>query len=357
MIALGRSESTPVSDGWVRNPDWLELPVVEPGDKRFVGLFLVFEDGPNVQTIFTNNGLVNIDWGDGNSEASTAAANIHTYDYSTISGTVFQYYDGRNYKQVIVDCTLNSGTATFFYIDRNYGLNNGGGINFVDIAFSWSTVTGFLASNQRRLFICEQFKVFDLGMTIQNNIFKFMFQLKSLVFPFAQFTSFANSSFEGMESFGILDLSLSTSVAIAFSPSRIRTIDLFDVPLATSLVRTFEACNMLQRFEANIDACTSIIQMCNGCNRLTNAILNNCGNLTATTNAFLGNNSLTSLLMNGSTVGFTVANSNMDTAGLDALSTSLDNANGAQTVIYTGTPGAATADTTILTGKGYTAVI
>ena len=66
---------------------------------------------------------------------------------------------------------------------------------------------------------------------------------------------------------------------------------------------------------------------------------------------------LKELILPSFRVGFSIANSNMDADALDAMFTSLGTANGAQTITITGNPGAATCDTTIATGKGFTIVV
>jgi hypothetical protein len=347
------------SSGWVRNPDWISLPTITSLDNKLVALFLVFENEYNVMTVNCTNLAADIDYGDGTTTTSNGSVQSHVYDYASISGTVSQYYDGRNYKQVIIDITYSgSGTLTSVDLSPNTTVNSGGCINIVDLDCSLPSTTALRLGGARRMNIVEQIKVRDLGLNAWNAAALFMFRLRSLDFPFEKLTQLFNSSFSGIENFGNLDLSNATNLGIAFSTGYHYTFGNITSPLNTTFVRTFESCRQLRRVESvDCTSCTTIQQMFNGCEALNYVVLNNCGLITTTTNAFSSNTSLSTLLLNGITVGFSVANCKMDEAALNALFTSLGTASGSQTIIVTGNPGAATCDTTIATGKGFTVTV
>ena len=95
---------------WIRNPQWPNLPVINVGDERFVGLYAVFEndaDG-NVIDISIDRAGQTIDYGDGTIIASVLGVNTHAYDYNALQGPILQMPDGTNYKMVIVDIDLNN---------------------------------------------------------------------------------------------------------------------------------------------------------------------------------------------------------------------------------------------------------
>jgi len=346
------------SSGWVRNPDWIALPTITSADNRLVALFLVFENEYNVITVNCTNLAASIDFGDGTTTTSTGSVQNHVYDYATISGTVSQYYDGRNYKQVILDITY-SGTGTLSTVDVSPGLsvNSQGTVNIVDLICSLPDTTGLRLSGSRRMYIVEQIKVLNLGINSFNSVATLMYKLKSLEFPFDKLTQLVNPTFSGVQEFGDLNLSSVTNMSIAFSGSLQYKFGNLNTPLCTTFVRTFEASRVLRRVESvDCTSCTTIQQMFNSCESLNYAVLNNCGSIVTTTNAFNANPSLSTLLLNGITVSFTVANCKLDASALNDLFTSLGTASGAQTVAVTGNPGASTCDTTIATAKGWTVV-
>jgi hypothetical protein len=174
-ITGGKLSSTvDAPTGWIRNPDWLPLPVLSPSDNRFVGLFLVFENEYNQLTVNATNNAANIDWGDSTSVTSNGTTQTKVYDYSTISSPINQYYDGRNYKQVIVDITrLNTLTSLILSNNSLSALNNLGTINFVDIAASLPETTAFVwgTTNSRTLRICERFVLLTSVDTTYNSAF------------------------------------------------------------------------------------------------------------------------------------------------------------------------------------------
>lgn len=342
--------------GWVRNPDWLPLPELTAVDNRFVGLFLVFEGEYNQLALNLTNNAVNIDWGDGTSDVSNGAVQTKVYDYATIVSPVSQYYDGRNYKQIIVDLEYN-GTGTWIYchLSFNTGINNGGSVNFVDIDCSLPNVNNLFLSQQRKMTILEQLKVRTLANNSWNSTAVLMWKLRSLEFPFDKLTQMVNSTFQGVEHFGNIDLGNVLNAAIGFSGSTAISFGNINLSSSTSIQRLFEQAKQLIRVESiDCSSCTTIQQAFNSCDSLNYVVLNNCALITITTNAFNACFNLSTLLLNGITVGFSIANGNLTDTALNDLFTSLGTASGSQTIIVTGNPGAATCDTTIATAKGFT---
>lgn len=354
-ITGGKLSSTiDASTGWVRNPDWLPLPEITAADNRFVGLFLVFENEYNQTTFYGNNGSFAIDWGDGTSDVSNSAVQTHVYDYSTIVSPINQYYDGRNYKQVIIDI-VQVNTPSFFIIDRNNGINNNGGNNFVDINMSFPNVSNISLSSQRKLHILERLAVYDVDTFSSNSWFLGMYKLQELIFPFEKSSTLINSSFHGLQYIGDLNLTNCTNLSIAFSGVFWDSCGDINSGMVTTFIRLFENAKKLRRTGTiNCLSATTIQQIFNGCESLNKTHLINCGSIVTTTNAFNLNSSLSDLILDGLTVGFSIANCNLTDTALNDLFTSLGTASGSQTIIITGNPGAATCDTTIATGKGFT---
>jgi hypothetical protein len=67
--------------------------------------------------------------------------------------------------------------------------------------------------------------------------------------------------------------------------------------------------------------------------------------------------SLQRFIATGLTRGITISNNLMSATELNNFFTSLGTASGAQTIVVTGNPGAATCDVTIATAKGFTVTI
>jgi hypothetical protein len=362
-VSVGRVGNTvtatlpAASTGWVRNPDWLPLPEITAADNRFVGLFLVFEGELNSLGVQANNNMLNIDWGDGSNNNTTGTNLIHYYDYATISGSVKQYYDGRNYKQVIVDIipTGIGSVSGSMFMDRNIGINTNGCTNFVDISMSLNVEP--VLSQQRKMYILERLVVYKAGNGSGNNKFNQMRNIQVFDFPMNTLTSvgLVFSGFGKLPKFQ--DFDISGSLADAFTGSFI--VEFGKVrSTSTSLNQTWQNNTFLRKIE-EIDCVntTNINNSFNGCVLLTTLKLINCGNITTANTTFSSCLSLSSLTLQGMRIGFSVAQCAMGTQALNDLFTSLGTASGAQTIIVTGNPGAATCDTSIATGKGFAVTI
>ena len=349
--------STPPPDPnkWERNPDWLPLPELTAADDRFVGLFLVFENGYNLNSMQVA-GVGTIDWGDGTVVAANNTVQSHVYDYSTIISPIHQYYDGRSYKQVIVDVS-GSGISTVF-LERNTGVNNGGIVNYVDINFSFD-VAFIMSNQQRQMSMLERLNFvklpnlfFTSGGRLQN--------LSALRDFTIDYTKFINTALRGLGvvDLGDLDLSNATSTGLMFEFGLMRSVGDIDASNSNSFNRMFRLCSLLEGTGViNAASCTIISQMFQQATNLRKTTLINCGNITATTNAFNLCPNLEELELFGMTQGFSVANCRMTAQALNDLFTSLGTASGSQTIIVTGNPGASTCDTTIATTKGFTVTI
>jgi hypothetical protein len=341
--------------GWVRNPDWLPLPEITAADNRFVGLFLVFENEYNQTTMQITSGAANIDWGDGASDVSNGAVQTKVYDYATIVSPVKQYYDGRNYKQVIIDVTTTGvGSVSLFFIDRNNGINNGGCNNYGDISCSFSSASALSA--QRYLLICERLWFYKNGGGSPTQPLVNLRRCRSFNFDFTNINGFQL----GGRFFGNIDVfpdinAPNISLDNSFRDSSIREFGIINATGNATLNSTWLNSYDLEKLpNVQCDSVTNMNNACNGCSKLVEANFYNCGNVSLTASIFNGCRSLSKLTLQGIIVGFSIANCNLTETALNDLFTSLGTASGSQTIIVTGNPGAATCDTSIATGKGFT---
>jgi len=394
LYIKGAAPSTSCSNlTWTRNPDWIALPTITSADDRFVGLFIVYEDGYNVAIMSITYAAANvdIDWGDGvidNYTGTTSTNPSHTYDYTTLGGTIsIDPYSGRNYKQVIIDLVVNSGTFTALQLITVTPINNGRDAGFLDISISLPNATTLnLSSPNKRLLSLERLAIYNNNVispgsftlsTQMPRLGEFIFEpilLTSLAseFPFvgcvngfdivAHSATCSANAWNGNYNvrrinnvssttintalqmcttarqlwyFGNLTLPLCTTLQSAWgSCDSLVRIGLIDTPIVTTIATAFNACYSLQSVEfTDLSLCTITAGAFNTCVSLEYAILPNL------------------------TVGFTVAGTKMGATALNAMFTSLGTAAGAQTIIVSNTPGAATCDTTIATAKGYTVTI
>jgi hypothetical protein len=367
----------PPATGWVRNPDWLPLPEITATDKRFLGLFLVFENQYNQVSFQITNLAANINWGDGTSVISNGAIQTKVYDYAGISGAIKQYYDGRNYKQVIVDVMQNgTNTATIFYPDRNTGINNFSNFNYVDISVSWSTAD-IQISAQMYFLICERLRVYSWNRTNHTSQFQRMNNLRVMEVPSLFLmtsiigmnisgdmeaqdivnnsqTSVTSLGYTNIKKFAKITFNSATSFAIG-TRLDLTEIGEINLPLATSFVNGLSGNILINKIGIiNAPNAANITQLFNLVRLNREIIFTDASKITNTTSAFAENSLLQKLILPGITVGFSVAQTAMTATGLDEMATSMGNANGSQNVNVTGTPGAATFTRSILTGKGYT---
>jgi hypothetical protein len=341
--------------GWVRNPDWLPLPEITAADNRFVGLFLVFEGEYNQTTVVLTSGAANVDWGDGTSVVSNGALQTKVYDYATISSPVKQYYDGRNYKQVIVDITATGvGSLTQTILDANSTVNSGGANNFVDIALSFPSSSNVRLSLFRKMPILERINLLNIGtspipvLTDTNRLEVF---------------SVGNTSSNTAQALfvrsGKVDLSLginlsSNNCAQLLQDSDVQFLGASVFSNCTSMNSFAQGANNLIYAEITAPVNLGLNNAFNGCASLKTLILTGCDNVNNTGNAFNACVSLSKLILNGMRWGFSISQCNLTAQALNDLFTSLGTASGSQTIIVTGNPGAATCDTTIATAKGFT---
>jgi hypothetical protein len=382
------------TDAWTRNPDWLPLDTVGNGTQNFSGLFAVYETQKNVCTIQITTGTRIINWGDGTTQ-SALSNTLYTkvYDYATISSPILTDDFGFNYKMVVVNIPMTS--ATIFYLDRNTTatlINNARSLNWLDMALDCSTLTALVMSEQAIHNKLQRLLVYNVGTTLSGAAyFQQLTRLRVLKFPFEKlqntiqtFTNFLgdvrdesnnpinitlsantiglNSMFGNalVTKLGNISAPTSTNAISMFSSnSLLRQIGNISLPLSTSLDSMFFNCFNLESV-VNLtisSSCTNISAIGANSRKCKGFIISNCSGINNTNNAFLGMESMETLILTGLRRGFTIDDCNMSATAIDALFTSLGNAVGSQTINVRRNPGSATCTTSIATSKGFTVVI
>lgn len=142
-----RTAPTPFAP-WQPPSDWLALPAVNPGDKKFVGLYAVYDSGSNF-VAFTASAAYTVDWGDGSATENINAgvqAN-HNYSFAALSaGTL----TSGGYKQAIVTITpQGAGNLTALNLTIKHtqsGLANGTSTGWLDIRMASANMTSLVVS-------------------------------------------------------------------------------------------------------------------------------------------------------------------------------------------------------------------
>lgn len=122
---------------WVRPADWLPIDhLVDVGDEKFVGLFAVFSDRPNIIAI-TSEQSFTVDWGDGtviNYSASAIAEK--EYDFSLLSSST-QTSEG--FRQVIIQAYPQTAplSGSFNFCTQRTTKPNLYTTNYLDIRVSF----------------------------------------------------------------------------------------------------------------------------------------------------------------------------------------------------------------------------
>jgi hypothetical protein len=377
---------------WQRNPDWLPLPEVNVGDNRFVGLYAVFEDDADGNTITIGTGIGNqIDYGDGTIITSIAGTNTHQYDYATISSPILQMEDGTNYKMVVVDCDI---TGTLHWtLNQNITGRSNRVTGWLDIVAAGSSLTGVRVSDNtvgmggfamflERLLILE---MNTSGTPLTTELLNSLPRIKVFEYPMldvlTNFTRLFTRSGDIRNSQGqpisINNTAFTGSLIATFNNSSITKLGDIILPNATGTVQTFtfskikevgnidlSSVNALQAFFTNTGLqkvgtitvgtnLTNIQQFIPFIYNLRRLVFaGDMSSVTNTTNAFQSAWGLQELILPNLTVGFDIRWSAVSGQELQDLFTSLGTASGAQTITLPnftiGEP------TTIATGKGYT---
>lgn len=378
------SESIVYSDEWQRPAEWMPMPDITPGEQKIAALYAVYENDYNQMNVRFSNIAGYIDWGDGT--AGTVAGltlQEHLYDYSTITGSVYQDEYGENYKQVMIIATGSGGAYTAINFPYATTYNSAGSRNILDWTFSWNGV-GFL-NTTGKFPKCQRFRYLGnyLGANINQYYSTQLPNVRYLELPtgssitsgqiaFAYMGPLSNTldftitntgtslsmwqNFKGSK-FGNLTINSSTSIQSIFATSQnLQTIGGITGSSVTNASSAFSICPSLTSIGViHLPAVTNITSMFSSCTSLREIIFTDCSAVTTTTTAFANCFSLKSLRMPGIATSFTIAGCALERDALVALFNDL--ATTTATITITGNPGVpdlSAADLAIATDKGWT---
>ena len=300
---IGRTNATfSIKGGYVRPLEWLQIEhLITEGEEKMVGLYAVW-DAANVANNYFNNyctmvitGNCTVDWGDGTVENFASNANAeHVYDYDDLPDSTI--CEG-GYKQAIITVTPQDGQHITQY---NLGNKHSADIhyqsssNWLDISISGTHISRILMYNNCKAIFLEKFKAYQQTTLCTNmqNMFFYCTSLQSI------------------------DLS-------SFNTSNV-----------TTMSSMFNYCYSLQSIDLS---------------------LSNLNSITNNTSIMQNNYTLSMCRLPNIPLSFSIVNSNMDAANINALFTDLRDLTGfaQQTINVKGNPGAATCTTSIATDKNW----
>ena len=405
---IGRTNATThiTTGGWIRPPEWLQIDhLITDGEQKTVGLYAVWDDDNVIDNRYNNyccfkiTGNYTVDWGDGSAPENFTSNAIaeHTYAYDSISESTI--YDG--YKQVIITITPQVGSNITAY---NFGVKHSADIyyysssNWLDMYVSGTHISSFtfwnrnkalflkkfkayqqttLCTNMQNMFMsCSSLRILDLSSFNTSNVtnmaymFGYCYSLQSIdlsSFNTSKVTNMANM-FTNCTSLQSIDLSSFnttnvTNMTNMFSYcSSLQSIDLssFNTSNVTNMTNMFISCSSLQSIDLssfNTTNVTNMSYMFANCSSLQSIdlSLSNLNSITNNTSITNNNYTLSMCRLPNIPLSFSIENSNMDAAALNALFTDLKDLTGLaqQTINVKGNPGAATCTTSIATDKNW----
>jgi surface protein len=414
MSTYIKARST-TATGWQRPNDWIAIPSIASGEEVFYGLVAVYDVIGGNRVAFTFAGNYTVDWGDGTplENVLSGVKAEHSYDYSTVSNPTSE-----GWRQALIK-VIPTGAANITSVNLQQtptGISNGKTSQFMDIVMSIPNVTGastnLVIGNGSIVFhrVVERIDIREIGaITSLFNMFASCFSLQSVpLFNTASVTNmqqmfsscgslqsvplFNTSSVTNMSSmfsscFSLQSVplfntaSVTTMVQMFFGCFSLQSVPLFNTASVTTMVQMFQGCSSLQSVPLfNTASVTTMASMFQGCSSLQSvplfntasvttmaqmfstassiyAVDFNMANVTTTTNMFVSINSLQKFTATGLTRGITISGNLLSATEINNFFTSLGTASGAQTIVVTGNPGAATCDVTIATLKGFTVTI
>lgn len=378
------SESIVYSDEWQRPAEWMPMPDITPGEQKIAALYAVYENDYNQMNIRFTNIEGYVDWGDGTAgTVAGLALQEHLYDYSTITGSVYQDEYGENYKQVMIIATGSGGTYGAINFPYTTTYNSAGSRNILDWTFSWDGV-GFL-NTSGKFPKCQRFRYLSnyLGTNINSYYSTQLPNVRYLELPTGSSITSGQAAFSAIgplsntldftitntgtslsmwqnfkgSKFGNLTINSSTSIQSIFATSlNLQTIGGITGSSVTNASSAFSVCTSLTSIGViHLPAVTNISSMFSSCTSLREIIFTDCSAVTTTTSTFVNCFSLKSLRMPGIATSFTIAGCALERDALVALFNDL--ATTTATITITGNPGVpnlSAADLQIATDKGWT---
>lgn len=267
---------------WQRPLDWLALPVVNPGDQKFVGLYAVF-DHPSNFCALTATGNYTVDWGDGSAPENFATG--------TLAGHVYDFADpdlgpltSEGFKTVVVTVTPQAGQnlANLNLVQRHTGAGTQVySTGWLDIRLGSQSLTALAIGSLGGVVLARLLRQFEFvglpaaGLTNASTLFQNCTSLESVVGTAwtANVTDFSAMFYgcSALESIPLLNTAKATTMSQMFQGcTRLKSIPLLDTALCTAFSNTFAACFNLKTIPLlNTGSGTTFGAMFSNCTRLT----------------------------------------------------------------------------------------
>jgi hypothetical protein len=380
-------------DKWIRPAGWPALPSLTTADNKMAGVYAIYENKTNRLAISQTSGGSNntINWGDGTSTTWTGTGvQVKLYDYSTITAPILVDSAGFNYKPVLIQFQLNSGTIGALLLAQTIAA--AGQVvqsNWLDVLISWSAgfswplaprlmqrlnvlkinadnISGtyqgltslqvlegtLLGPGNTNNYTTIQTAFSGIGPLILGDI-----EVNRVGTPINASTIF-QSSF--IKSIGNITLNnVGTCDTFLNSSRELKSVGNITATAATNFNAFFNACTNLETV-GTINIGTTGAFGANGtfsnCPFLREVVFVDAGRITVTTNMFTGCIRLRKVRLPNIAISFTIAGCDLERAELVDLFNDLATVPG-QTLIITNNPGVASltaADLLIATSKGWT---
>ena len=382
-ILVGSGAST----GWQRPSDWLPIPTIAPGEEVVYILMAVYNVVGNFAA-FKFQGDYTVDWGDGNIEDVASGVKAeHQYNWADVGDVTSE-----GFRQALIKITPQAGhNITLVDLQEAHSsVGNGKVSQFIDIVMNipnvagtsleigngtivshriveriWIKQVGVLTTMYQMFYNCNSLQsvpLFDTSsVTTMYQMFYYCYSLQSV--PLFDTSSVTNmyqmfTYCYSLQSVPLFDTSFVTNMQLMFyNCHSLQFVPLFDTSSATNMSQMFYNCYLLQSVPLfDTSSATNMFQMFVGCYNLQSVPPFDTSSVINMHQMFLYCYSLQRSQLTGGRVSISYANCQMSATALDEMFTALGTANGAQTITITGNYGAATCDTSIATGKGYTIV-
>ena len=356
--------------GWQRPSDWIAIPSIAPGEQVFYGLVAVYNVIGGNRVAFTFAGNYTVDWGDGSAleNVLSGVKAEHSYTYASVSNPTSE-----GWRQALIK-VIPTGVANITTVNLQQtptGISNGRTSQFMDIVMSVPNVTGtnlYIGTNANSIGsftnhrVLERVDIREIGaITSLFNMFANCSSLQSVpLFNTASVNNMTSMfvSCISLQSVPLFNTASVTSMQAMFSGCTfLQSVPLFNTASVTNMPSMFVSCISLQSVPLfNTANVTSMNLMFNGAGSLYEANFN-MASVTNTTQMFVNIVSLQKFTATGLTRGITISGNLLSATEINNFFTSLGTASGAQTIVVTGNPGAATCDVTIATLKGFIVTI
>lgn len=384
-------------DIWIRPAGWPALPNLTTADNKYAGVYAVYEGKTNRLQISHNSaGSNTIDWGDGTSVTwAGTAGQTKLYNYSTIVAPVLVDDAGYNYKPVLIQFQLNSGTPNTLQLS-NTSVGAGAVVqsNWLDLLMSWPTSFTFaqkprlmqrlnllkgpgninLASVHSGLIGLRVFEgnMFGPGNTNQYTTVQTSFQSigpvrmgdmeVNKIGAVILATGIFSNGF--IKSIGNITLNNVSGISDFFNACRdLETVGNIIATSSTSISTMFNGCTNLERIgtiDIGSSGTVTNLNTFNGCSNLREIefINNSATRLTTATGMFTSCVKLRRLRLPGMQITFSIQDADLERTELVELFNDLADLTSLPTqgITITGNPGVATltaGELAILTGKNW----